>query len=53
MEIHHAAHRTRIRLINNRVISYLLEVRSALGEYDWYAFSMSSAPASRATPRIL
>ncbi len=29
-----AAHRTRIRLINNRVIAHPLEVRGALGEYD-------------------
>jgi carbon-monoxide dehydrogenase large subunit len=29
-----AAHRTSIRLINNRVIAHPLEVRGALGEYD-------------------
>jgi carbon-monoxide dehydrogenase large subunit len=29
-----AAHRTRIRLVNNRVIAHPLEVRGALGEYD-------------------
>src|SRR5204863_5281657 len=29
-----AAHRTRIRLINNRVVAHPLEVRGALGEYD-------------------
>ncbi|HVR93432.1 MAG TPA: molybdopterin cofactor-binding domain-containing protein [Casimicrobiaceae bacterium] len=32
--LHGAAHRTRIRLINNRVIAHPLEVRGALGEYD-------------------
>jgi carbon-monoxide dehydrogenase large subunit len=32
--MHGAAHRTRIRLINNRVIAHPLEVRGALGEYD-------------------
>jgi carbon-monoxide dehydrogenase large subunit len=34
MALHGAAHRTRIRLINNRVIAHPLEVRGALGEYD-------------------
>jgi carbon-monoxide dehydrogenase large subunit len=29
-----AAHRTRIRLVNNRVIAHPLEVRGASGEYD-------------------
>jgi carbon-monoxide dehydrogenase large subunit len=31
---HRAAHRTSIRVINNRVIAHPLEVRGALGEYD-------------------